>query len=125
MGITVDTSQGRALAARAVTSGVRLGARGSAVLRRGAFAIEADAKATIIALDVFETGATLNSVSTSFAGDGRTGSMTAEIGPTTDYAVYPHDGTSVLPGRPYMAIAFDRQLPGFESAVAQLANEVI
>lgn len=121
MGITVDTSQGRALAAKAVTAGVRLGAKGSAVVRRAALAVEADAKA----LAPVDTGNLRSSISSSFTGDGRGGAMTAEVGPTADYGIYQEFGTSTQAGTPFMGPAFDRQLPGFEAAVAQLANEVI
>lgn len=121
MGVTLDTSQVRALASRVASAGGRLGAKGSAALRRTAYAIEVDAKA----LAPVDTGNLRNSISTSMVGDGRSGAIGAEIGPTANYGVYQEYGTSTQPGQPFMGPAFDRQIGGFTEAVAQLADEVL
>ncbi|GEP38886.1 hypothetical protein NPS01_25490 [Nocardioides psychrotolerans] len=121
MGANLDITQAVAHGSRLAQAGVRIGAPASAVLRRTAFAIEADAKALIVAMDAVDTGDMLNSVTTEITGDGRSGSMSAEVGPTVDYGIYVHEGTSVMAGRPYLANAFDRQVPGFQAALAQLA----
>lgn len=121
MGITIDTSEVRAIGAQIASNSRRLGARGSAVLRRAAFAIQADAQA----LAPIDTGALKGSISTTFTGDGRGGAMTAEVGPTVDYGIYQEFGTSTQSGTPFMGPAFDRQIGGFTAAVAQLGEEVI
>lgn len=114
---TLDTSQARALASRIEGNAGRIGAAGSAVLRRAALAIEADAKA----LAPVDTGALRASISSSFTGDGRGGQMTAEIGPTVDYAVFQEWGTSTQTGTPFMGPAFDRQVGGYTEALARAA----
>lgn len=121
MGANLDITQAVAHGSRLAQAGARIGAPASAVFRRTAFAIEADAQALIIAMDAVDTANMLNSVSTEITGDGRSGSMSAEIGPTADYSVHVHEGTSVMAGRPFLANAFDRQVPGFQAALAKLA----
>lgn len=121
MGIEVDLSEVRALGSRISTAGGRVGAKASAVFRKTLFDIEADAKMLIEAYDAVDTGDMMNSVSTSITGDGRHGTMTGEVGPTVDYGLYVHDGTSVMPGRPFLGDAFDRRVPDYTEALAQLA----
>lgn len=117
MSLSIDVSQVRALGARMSSAGGRIGAAGSAVLRRTAYAIEADAKA----LAPVDTGALQESISTTLVGDGRTGAMGAEIGPTVEYGVYQEYGTSTQSGTPFMGPAYDRQISGFTEALAQAA----
>lgn len=121
MGITIDTSEVRALGSRIAANGARIGARGSAVVRRAALAIEADAKV----LAPYDTGNLAGSVSTTFTGDGRTGQMTAEIGPTAEYGIYQEYGTSTHGAQPFMGPAYDRQVPGYLAAVAKLGEDIV
>lgn len=121
MGISIDVSEVAAVGSRLQTAGRRIGAPASAALRKTAFDIEADAKMLIEAYDAVDTGTMLGSVSTTITGDGRTGAMRAEVGPTAEYAIYVHEGTSVMPGRPFMGDAFDRRMPGYTSALATIA----
>lgn len=117
MGIDVDLSQVRALSSRLATAGPRVGAVGAAALRKTALDIEADAKV----LAPVDTGALRNSISHDFAGDGRNGSMTAEIGPTVDYGIYQEFGTSVMAPQPYLGPAYDRRVGPYCQALALLA----
>jgi HK97 gp10 family phage protein len=119
MGITIDTSEVRALGSRVKNSGARIGAAGSAAMRKTALDIEADAKA----LAPVDTGDLQNSISTTITGDGRHGAMTAEIGPTVEYGIYQEFGTSTQPGTPFLGPAFDRRAPGFTEALAQIAEQ--
>lgn len=121
MGIQLDVSQARALGARVTANGARLGATGSAVLRTAAYGIQADAQA----LAPVDTGTLRASISTTLTGDGRGGTMTAEIGPTVEYGIYQEYGTSTQPGQPYMAPAFDRRVPAFQQALIALAERAI
>lgn len=117
MTLSIDTSEVRALASRVAGAGQRIGATGSAILRKTAYDIEGDAKA----LAPVDTGALRSSISTSISGDGRSGQMAAEIGPTVEYGVYQEYGTSTQPGTPFMGPAYDRRVPGFTEALAQAA----
>lgn len=121
MDLKLDVSEAVSLATRVAGAGTRIGAVGSAILRKTALDIEADGKMLVEAYDAVDTGDMMNSISTSFTGDGRSGHMAAEIGPTVEYAVFVHDGTSVMAGRPYMTDAFERRYPGFEGALARAA----
>lgn len=117
MSLSIDTSEVRALASRVAGAGLRIGATGSAILRATAFGIEGDAKA----LAPVDTGTLRSSISTTFSGDGRSGQMAAEIGPTVEYGVFQEYGTSTQPGKPFMGPAYDRRVPGFTEALAQAA----
>lgn len=121
MGIDIDLSEVRALGSQVAGAGGRLGAAGSMILRRTAAAIQADAQA----LAPVDTGNLRSSISTTTTGDGRNGTMTAEIGPTAEYGVFQEYGTSTQPGQPFMGPAFDRQIGGFTEALAQAAAQAI
>lgn len=125
MGVQIDVSEAVAVASRIRTNAGAVGAKVSAVVRKTAFDIEADAKMLVEAYDAVDTGNMMDSISTTISGDGRMGTMTAEIGPTAEYAVYVHDGTSVMAGRPYLTDAADRRLPGYVEALAQVAEQAI
>lgn len=125
MAIRIDTTEVRGLASRLEGAGGRVGARASAAFRKTVYDIEADMKALIVSYDAVDTGNMLNSVSSQISGDGRRGSIAAEIGPTADYAIYVHEGTSVMPGRPFAGDAFDRRVPGYLEALAKIAESEI
>lgn len=121
MSIDVDLSEVRAFSSRLSTVGIRLGATHSAVFRKTVHDIQADAQA----LAPVDTGALRNSVTSTITGDGRSGAMVAEIGPTVDYGVHQEYGTSTQPGTPFMGPAFDRRVPGYAEALAILAEQAI
>lgn len=121
MGISIDTSQARALGARVTANGARLGASGATVLRATAYGIQSDAQA----LAPVDTGTLRASISTTLTGDGRFGSMAAEVGPTVEYGIYQEYGTSTQPGKPFLAPAFDRRVPAFQQALIALAEQAI
>ncbi|GAB2762068.1 hypothetical protein GCM10027273_44640 [Nocardioides pakistanensis] len=121
MGVHIDTSEVLALTASIETNAGRLGARVSTALRKTAIDIEADAKH----LAPVDTGTLMNSISTTITGDGRHGSMVAEIGPTAEYGGYVEGGTSVMAPQPYMGPAFDRRAPLFEAAVARIGADIL
>lgn len=122
MSIDFDFSEVAALGSRLQGAGGRVGLKAAAALRKTAFDIEADAKMLIEAYDAVDTGDMMNSVSTSITGDGRTGTMTAEVGPTVDYGLFVHEGTSVMPGRPFLGDAWDRRVPLYTQALAKIAE---
>ncbi|HEY0889369.1 MAG TPA: hypothetical protein VGE38_07150 [Nocardioides sp.] len=122
MGINIDVSQVAALGSRLAGAGGRVGAKASAAFRKTILDIEADAKMLIEAYDAVDTGDMMNSVSSTITGDGRTGTMTGEVGPTVDYGLYVHEGTSVMPGRPFLGDAWDRRVPPYTQALAKIAE---
>ena len=117
----IDASEVAALAVEIGSATGTLGAKAAVALRKTAYDIEADAKA----LAPVDTGTLMNSISTSVTGDGRFGSMVAEIGPTVDYAGFVEHGTSRMAPQPYMRPAFDRRAPGLEKAFEQLAGDIL
>lgn len=119
--VTGDASDFYQLAARFESAAGRIGAPLSAAVRKTAFDIEADAKV----LAPVDTGTLENSISTTITGDGRTGSIDAEIGPTAEYGSFVEYGTSRMGPQPYMAPAAERHIPGLEKAIGLLGGEVL
>lgn len=54
-----------------------------------------------------------------------TGGVSAEIGPTVDYATYLEHGTSTMAPRKFLGPAFDRRTPYLEQALRSIGGEVI
>jgi len=116
----VDAHEVARFAGRLTRASMRVGASGSAILRKTAFDIESTAKQ----LAPVDTGLLRSSISTDIGGDGRFGTMTAEIGPTAEYGIYQELGTSRMAAHPYLGPAYDQHIPRYESALARLAGEV-
>ena len=108
----------RRLAQELHSAAGRVGADMANVIRKGASDIERDAKINA----PVDTGFLRSSISTDYTGDGRTRSMTAEIGPTASYALYVEFGTSRMRAQPYLFPATDRHEPAILAAMAQVAN---
>jgi HK97 gp10 family phage protein len=121
----VDASEMNAFGGGVRRRARRIGVGGAAVVRKSAYDLERGTKSQIQAMGAVDTGNMLNGVSTSFSGSGRAGTMEAEVGPTADYSIFVHDGTSKMPGRPFLATAFDAWLPGFETAVGKLGGQIL
>lgn len=121
MSVTIDTSQLEALAADVTRGGQRLGQKGAVVLRAGAFKMQSSMQQ----LAAVDTGNMRSSVSTSFAGDGRSGVMAAEIGPTADYSIWVETGTSTNAAQPFVGPAYDQNIGGLLDACAQLGDDLL
>jgi HK97 gp10 family phage protein len=151
MGIHIDGTEVRHLALDLRAASGRVGAKASAAIRKTALDIERTAKV----LAPVDTGNLENTISTDIEGDGRFGSMTAEIGPTAhygddvEYGTQPHvirarpggylvfrgrDGGLVVakevnhpgtPPQPYMGPAFDRHAPGLERALGDAGEDIV
>lgn len=109
----------RGLAADLNRASGQVGARAARVLRSGAARIEADAK-TAAPVD---TGNLQASIGTTITGDGRHGSMTAEIGPTAHYGAYVELGTSKMAPQPYLIPAMERNEDSIIQALANCLTE--
>lgn len=120
-GITIDTSEMDALAQKLAGSGLRIGAATAAALRKTAYGIQR----TAMAKAPVDTGALRQSISVSFVGDGRSGAMVAEIGPTVDYGHFVEDGTSRMAGQPFMGPAYDANIPQLEAALGAVAEAIL
>lgn len=117
----IDTSELNALAVDLVRLSGTVGAKAAAALVKTTLDIEADAKVFV----PVDTGNLRNSIGHDITGDGRFGVIEAEIGPTADYGVFVEYGTSRMPPQAYMGPAFDRRVPGYVSALEQIAGDVL
>lgn len=111
-----DASQLRKFAADLRTESGRVSARGAVVVRKVTQGIIRDAKA----MAPVDTGNLRASISATYAGDGRSNRMTAEIGPTASYGIFLETGTSRMRAQPYLFPAADRWEPVFAQAMAQV-----
>ena len=71
-----------------------------------------------------DTGNLRASISSTITGDGRNGTMRAEIGPTAEYGIYPEVGTSRMAARPYLYPAVDQHAPGYYAALEHIAGDL-
>jgi HK97 gp10 family phage protein len=113
--ITLDTSEVADLAHDLKLGAASAVGRVSKVMRRTAYAIQADA----MVLAPVDTGNLRSSIAA------RPGALSAEVVADTDYSVFVELGTSRMAGQPFMSPAFDRQLPIFENALAEAAAAVL
>ncbi len=116
--VDIDSREVSRLAVELSAAAQRVGADVAAVVRRSALQVERYAKG----LAPVDTGALRGSITTSFEGDGRSRSMTAEIGPEVNYGRFVEAGTSRQAPQPYMGPALDRVAPGFEAALEKLTD---
>ena len=117
----IDTSQFDQVGRDIAVNAGKVGAKAALAFRKTILDIEADAKN----LAPVDTRALKNSIGHDITGDGRFNRMAGEVGGTVDYEIYQELGTSTQPGKPHLAPAFDRRVPGFLSAVEQLGAEIL
>lgn len=113
-----DVEGANELVAEFAAAGQRIGQQAAAVVRKTAQDVIATAQ-TFVPVD---TGATKNSIGVDYEGDGRSASMAAIVGPTTEYAPHLEDGTVHAAPQAFMGPALDRHIPGFVEALAQIAD---
>ena len=108
----------RGFAANLERSAGRVGAKAARVLRAGASRLEADASMSA----PVDTGNLRTSIGTTITGDGRSGTITAEIGPTAHYGGYVELGTSRMRPQPYLFPAVERNE---DSIIRALADTLV
>lgn len=113
-----ETGELKKLSIQMAKASGQVGSKLSAVVRKTAHDIEATAKS----LAPVDTGNLRGSITTEITGDGRFGSMSAEIGPTASYGQYVEEGTSRMAPQPYMLPAAERHMPAFEAAVLAIGD---
>jgi HK97 gp10 family phage protein len=106
------------VAAELRTAQARIGAKGSAVVRASALKVETWGKA----FAPVKTGHLKGTIGVDFHGDGRSGAMEAEIGPTAAYGRYVEFGTSRMAPQAYMGPALDRVSPDFVAACEAISD---
>lgn len=89
------------------------------IVEAAAFKVEARAK-DLVPVD---TGATKNSIATTIEGDAA--ETTAQIGPTTEYAIYLEFGTYRMAPRPFLRPALAEVKPQFVEAVQQTLEKLV
>lgn len=117
----IDFSQVTQLAVEFEGVPARLELMTRTVVRRTGQATVARAQKNLIAADAVDTGNLLGSVGVDVDADG----LGFVAGPTADYGHFVEDGTSRMPGRPYMVPAFDTELEKAIAAVEQLAARAL
>lgn len=113
----IDSSEVKHLSIDLSEAPARSRRRAGQVVRRTVLAIERDAK-LIVPVD---TGNLKNSISS----DIQEASLSGEVGPTAHYGHYVEEGTSKMSPQPYMRPAADRNTPGFERAMGQIAEDSV
>lgn len=98
-------------------AGFRVAAKGAALVRRTAFAIEGAQKEFV----PVDTGATRNSIGTDFSFDG----LSSETGPTTFYSEFLERGTAKMAPRSFAGPALDRHSPDFVAGVEELGGNLL
>ncbi len=120
MSIEFDFSAVYELAADLGNAGAEAQALAEVVVAKSAADLEAQGKANIVSMGAVDTGTMLNSTSTDLNG------LTAEVGPTTNYAVYVHEGTWKNGGpRPFMSNAATTIEPAFLEAMGQIGDSIL
>lgn len=148
--MSVDTTELRILAKDLHAAPGRVGARLSAVARKGAMDVVADGQV----LAPKDTAFLAGSIGADIIGDGRMGEMgfeagpTAEYGPDVEYGTQPHiirpttgeflrfqiGGRTIFvrqvnhpgtPPQPYMGPSFDRNLPGIIDAIGDAGEKSV
>lgn len=117
-----DVSQLNALAADLAAAQTAMGQVRTAVQKSG-YDLQREMQAQITGMDAVDTGAMLNSVTVSFAGNAEW--ARAEVGPTVDYAGYVHDGTYRMAGRPFADAAANLIEPNFVAAVEAIGGQLL
>lgn len=113
----IDTSELRKLTADLEGAGPRVGKATATAIRKGGRRIEAKAER----LAPRKTGELGASIEATFYGDGRSGSVTAVIGPTVRHGLFQERGTAHHVAQPFMGPALDSEAPAVVAEIERAA----
>jgi HK97 gp10 family phage protein len=113
--VTFDASELNKLAVDLGHASAKIVKPASLAIRKTAYDIERDAKAFC----PVDTGNLRNSISTDARG------LSAEIGPTAEYAAYVEEGTSRMAPQAYMGPAYDRHAGELVVALEHIAGDIL
>lgn len=116
--MAMHTTGDRLLRADLARAAGTVGAKAAAATLKTAADITRDAKI----LAPYEFGTLENSIGMSVTGNGATGQISVEIGPTVDYGIYQELGTSRMAAQPYLFPATDRHTGSWYAALGQVAG---
>jgi HK97 gp10 family phage protein len=120
-GFYADVSELNTLAIALTTAGPRVGAMAAVAVRKTAHEIEATGKV----FAPVDTGYMRSSIGVDMIGDGRSGSIGADIGPTADYSEYVELGTSRMAPQAFMGPAFDRHAWELSPALVSIGATIL
>ena len=110
----IDNSQLRALKVDLESSSPRVGRKVARVVRSSGTELERVMKANA---PVGATGDLRDSIGVTFYGDGRSGGMSAVVGPTVRYGLYQERGTAKMAAQPFAGPALQAVDPRFTAGI--------
>lgn len=121
--MTFDASEFRTLASDLGKGPRALGQLARVAVRKTAKDVQGSAKQIAFAKDVIDTGNLIDKIGTSdLRAVSTSGSIQAEVIASANYSEFNELGTSRMPARPFMSPALDKHAPGFEQAMADIAE---
>lgn len=115
---TFDTSEVRKLSADLEAGAQRVGRDVSAVVRASADRVKRAGQAKA----PHRTGALAGSIGFDLHGDGRSGGMTAVVGPSVRYGLFVEHGTSKMAAQPFMGPSLAAEEPRFVAELERAAE---
>lgn len=119
--MVADVTEMYVLAADLAAAGPQAQAQGRDLVAKVAGDIADTAKALV----PVDTGATKNSIGVDVNQSGEAGTVSAVVGPTTEYAPHLEFGTVNMQPYPFMGPAAEMHTPTFEAAVAALGGDIL
>lgn len=116
---TFDTSELRKLSADLEAGAQRVGRDVSAVVRASADRVKRAGQA---AAPVGPTGNLHKSIGVDLYGDGRSGGMTAVVGPSVYYGLFVEHGTSKMAAQPFLGPSLAAEEPRFVAELERAAE---
>ena len=115
----IDSSELRKLEADLGSAGPRVGKKVAAAVRKGGLAVQRTGRANAPRA----TGDLAASIEATFYGDGRSGGITAVVGPTVRHGMFQERGTSRHAPQPFMGPALDAESPAVVAEIERAAAQ--